>query len=99
VPTISQHRYFEWWASGACHRARIRATRWLCHPTIYSTFSPRIAAHLLRTFADAEFEKLGVLLLDRRQEFDDRSLNPRAQLRRQAFEGFPERKASLANCF
>ena len=22
----------EWWARGACHRARIRATRWLCPP-------------------------------------------------------------------
>src|SRR6185312_16744099 len=21
-----------WWAGGACHRARIRATRWLCPP-------------------------------------------------------------------
>ncbi|TFV46151.1 hypothetical protein E4K65_21675 [Bradyrhizobium niftali] len=21
-----------WWARGACHRARIRATRWLCLP-------------------------------------------------------------------
>ena len=22
----------DWWARGACHRARIRATRWLAHP-------------------------------------------------------------------
>src|SRR5882724_278736 len=31
------HRLLEkivgpWWARGACHRARIRATRWLCPP-------------------------------------------------------------------
>src|SRR5207253_7250475 len=25
-------RHPKWWARGACHRARIRATRWLCPP-------------------------------------------------------------------
>ena len=26
-----------WWARGACHRARIRATRWLCRPYVSAT--------------------------------------------------------------
>ena len=32
MPTIYRQRHPEWWARGACHRARIRATRWLCPP-------------------------------------------------------------------
>ena len=30
VPTIPDA--LRWWARGACHRARVRATRWLCPP-------------------------------------------------------------------
>ena len=29
-PPFLAKRHPEWWARGACHRARIRATRWLC---------------------------------------------------------------------
>src|SRR6516165_4233575 len=32
VPTNSCVDAVRWWARGACHRARIRATRWLCPP-------------------------------------------------------------------
>src|SRR6266487_6739725 len=32
APTIRPSRCLESWARGACHRARIRATRWLCTP-------------------------------------------------------------------
>src|SRR6267142_3119698 len=34
VPTIYPDRCIEWWARGVYHRARIRATRWLCPPDL-----------------------------------------------------------------
>ena len=32
VRHIRSYHDWHWWARGACHRARIRATRWLCPP-------------------------------------------------------------------
>jgi hypothetical protein len=31
-PTMQSILFVGWWARGACHRARVRATRWLCPP-------------------------------------------------------------------
>src|SRR6202048_1901396 len=31
-PPYSFQSHRRWWARGACHRARVRATRWLCPP-------------------------------------------------------------------
>ena len=33
-----------WWARGACHRARVRATRWLCPPYKFSATMHRCTA-------------------------------------------------------
>src|SRR5229473_7005315 len=43
-PTISRS-YSEWWARGARHRARIRATRWLCPPYDLDCFVASLLAN------------------------------------------------------
>jgi hypothetical protein len=39
----------EWWARGACHRARVRATRWLCPPCKYALPFPDFVSPSVKT--------------------------------------------------
>src|ERR1700709_2543989 len=51
----------EWWARGACHLARIRATRWLCPPyaTASSIFQRAIHHPGYAELIDAHAKALG----------------------------------------
>src|ERR1700738_3901002 len=73
-PSISDERAFAilvgwarlenvgpWWARGACHRARIRATRWLCPPYnfCHSRVILAMSAVAVSRIADGVREKRG----------------------------------------
>ena len=76
-----------WWARGACHRARIRATRWLCPP--YATF-PSWPGHRLAE-ATPSFGRLCPAMTKKRSQ----SVRKRGFANTSRFFGQPCRPATL----